>query len=346
MESTPLISQLETTIGLLNTLMTPLVIVMGLFLAYRFMVRYERNQERSLYLARETSVHGGTRITVNNEQAPTGGYDFVQVSDEFKPVFLDAMNGFSDYARLKGYEVELSIDNSQSGKVGLRFTILDKGVTVSTNTVRKDVQEYIQKFRDDADFSNMPMAQNAAEHAHLVAALSARFTHMKAQIELHKITQDHLKFVLSEVRSIGLGGIGYQPAQSITLAVTNDGGKNMRDSYNAENSQNIAQGKDASATTTASSVQIGSNHNERAERIQALKDFVIDAQKSEVPENVKGEVVRYIENAREEMEQSAEPDAGFIGKWLGRAETTLSAADAGSNLYTKLLPLLALFGLS
>lgn len=346
MESQPTISRLAELSSLLTTVMTPAVILIGIMVALLVFLRWERNNRYSMELVARNSGRSNTNVTVSNEQTRSGGYDFVQVSDEFKPVFLDAMNGFSDYARLKGYEVELSIDNSHSGKVGLRFTILDKGVTVSTSTVRKDVQEYIQKFRDSTDFSDMPMAQNATEHSHLVAALSARFSYMKTQIELHKITQDHLKFLLSEFRSNGLGGIGYQPTQNITLSLTNDGGNNMRDNYNAENSQNIAQGKGAAATTTGSMVQIGNNHNERSERIQALKDFVIDAQASELPEPVKADLIRYIENARDELETSPEPDQAAISKWLERTEQTLSAADAGTSLLGKLSGLLTLFGMT
>ncbi|KAA3519858.1 DUF2975 domain-containing protein [Agrobacterium vitis] len=349
----------------LNSIISPALTIFAIMIAVVFAWRFLRNYERNQAFAREEqamlreemalarSYQGGkansqTSITIAGDPTAGGGYDFVQVPDEFKPMFADAMNGFCDYAKLKGYSVELSMETSQPGKVGMKITIADIGVTVSTATVRKDVNEYMQKLKDDDDFSDFPMPENAAEHMIIVSALRARFSYVKTQLEMHKIKADLLEGLLMGVKNSGLGAISYTPPQSQYLQVTvqNDGGKNMGDSYKATNSQNIAQGMGASATTTNSTIQIGNNHNERAERIKALKDFVIDAQASDVPETTKAEVVRYIENAREELEQSSEPDSGFIEKWLDRADKTLSAADAGSNLYVKLLPLLALFGLS
>lgn len=274
MESTQFSQVLADSTNLLTTIMTPFIIIVALTFAWRFLTRWERNQALSFEIAASTAPRSSTNITLNNENASPGGYDFVQVADEYKTLFVDAMNGFTDYARLKGYAVQLSTDTSHPGKIGICFTILDSGITVSPIRVRKDVEEYVQKLRDDADLSDMPMAQTPEEHYRIVAALTKRFAHMSAQMDLHQFRADLMSNVLKDLKGTNLTGIGYQPAtQNLTLTLQNDGGRNtMRDNYSAENSQNIAQGKHAKATMKNSTIQIGSNHNERSKRIEALKE--------------------------------------------------------------------------
>lgn len=330
-----------------NALM-PFIIIIGLLFALWFAIRYERNYRRSQEIEYRRLVVTERRETptVVTDQPTVGGYDFITVADEFKPAFIDVMNGFSDFAKMKGYDVEISIDNSISGKVGLRVVILDTGFTVSTKTVRDDVKDYIQRFHNDADFNDMPMAQTPAEHSNLVAALSARFALMKAQIEMQQITEKHLKNMLDDVRNQNFGGVGYPSVQNHIHLISNHEASHMRDNYNATNSQNIAQGKGASATTIGSTIQIGNNAKEVIERVDALKQFVIDAEAADIPDDTKKNVVRYITNAYEELENETNPDPDTVGKALEKANNALSALDSGAGLVEKLLPVLALFGLS
>ncbi|MBB3932399.1 hypothetical protein GGR25_003457 [Kaistia hirudinis] len=294
--------------------------------------------------------HGArTNITIAGDPTAGGGFDFVQVPDEFKPLFLDAMNGFCDYAKLKGYTVDISTDASHPGKVGIKITIVDIGVTVSTSTVRRDVDDYLRRLKEEDDFSDMPMPENSAEHVMIVSALQARFAYVKTQLEMHKIRSQFLEKMVKDVLRTGLGAIGYKTApqvQTLQLTLQNDGGKNMRDSYEASNSQNIAQGKGASAHTNESNIQIGNNHSERNQRIEALKDFAKKIKSENLTKETEGEVVRYIENARDELENASEPNPDEIAKWLDRANKTISTVSASAGLVTKLHDLLTMFGLS
>lgn len=340
---------LSEAVSILTSVLTPFVIVIAIWLAFRFFRQYERNQMHSFELQRANLPRSGPSITISSEQAAPNGFDFIQVDDRYKPIFLDAMNGFADYAKLKGYTVELSTDTSHSGKVGIRFTIVDVGVTVSTATVRKDVDEYIRKFKDGADLRDMPMPESSIEHLHLISAIEARFGYVKTQLEMHQVKNDFLTDLLAEVKRSGLTGIAYAPQpqmQTLQLTVQNEGGKNMGDSYRADNSQNIAQGKGASANTVNSAVQIGNNHNERHERIEALRDFAQAVRTSDLSETEKADVQRYITNASDELDHEKEPNPDQVEKWLKRAESTVATATAGAGLVEKLLPILAMFGLS
>jgi hypothetical protein len=123
------VSELEqrflTEAQMLTSIATPFLLLMVAMLAYMAWIRYIRQ--------------GGSRQSILVNQGPSpdataaqsGGFAFFAVADEHKALFADAMNGFADFAKLKGYSVELSFDTSLPGKVGIRFTILDLGVTVS-----------------------------------------------------------------------------------------------------------------------------------------------------------------------------------------------------------------------
>ena len=344
-----------------TSLMTPVLIIIVIILAIFFGQRLLRNYERNLALTQEQLAYsryntpndnsGAARrnITIPGDPTAGGGFDFVQVPDEFKPIFLDAMNGFCDYAKLKGYTVDISTDASHPGKVGMKITIVDVGVTVSTATVRRDVDDYLRRLKEDDDFSDLPMPKNSAEHIIIVSALQARFSYVRTQLEMHKIKSDFLEKMVKDVRGSGLGAIGHSTApqtQTLQLTLQNDGGKNMRDTYEANNSQNIAQGKNASAYTSDSNIQIGNNHSERNQRIEALKELVKEIKSENLPKEIEGEVVRYIENARDELENASEPNPDEIGRWLDRANKTISTASAGAGLVAKFHDLLTMFGLS
>lgn len=362
MEST---RDLVQQISLISSAFSPFffvaIILVVLIYGIRFFRVYLENQEntqRILLMQMEqtertrsslnASPGSHTNITIAGDPAAPGGYDFVQVPDEFKSVFLEAMGGFRDYAKLRGYSVDLSVDTSLPGKVGMRITIVDIGVTVSTTTVRKDVDDYLRRFKDGDDFDDLPVPENSAEHLLLVSALKLRFSHLKSQMEIQKFKTDLLMNMINDLKSTGLSAIGYPPphSQILQLTLQNDGGNNMRDRFEANNSQNIAQGKNSSAYTSDSSIQIGHNHSERSQRIEALREFLREAQESELPTTIKGEVVRYIENAKEELETAEQPDGNEVGKWLDRANKAVSTASAGAGLVDKVHDLLTKFGMS
>jgi hypothetical protein len=257
--------------------MTPVAILVAAMLGYLAFVRYLR-QGRG---GQSTVISVGSSDAV----AQNGGYVFFDVADEHKALFADAMNGFGDFAKLKGYSVELSFDTSLPGKVGIRFTIVDSGVTVSTATVRKDVDEYIDRLRSSDDLSDMPMATNSVEHVRLASALQSRFSYLRAQAEMFAIQIEFYKRLMDEWKARPSGGIGY--TSPVQIHLTNEGSRNMRDSYNAENSQNVAQGKQARALTKDSTVLIGSTLTEKNKQVSSLKKLEGEIRQAELPPTTK-----------------------------------------------------------
>jgi hypothetical protein len=96
------------------------VAVMGLFMGYRFLRRQQHKDEfdrdlrlREFELQRALAVRNATATSSSGgEDGIPSGFLFFEVDDEYKSLFSDAINGFKEYARLRGYNISLAIDTS------------------------------------------------------------------------------------------------------------------------------------------------------------------------------------------------------------------------------------------
>ena len=74
-----------------------------------------------------------------------GGYIIFDMPDAKKGIFHDLLKGFEDYAKLRGYEIMFSIDNSFANKIAFKFTLDSSGIVVSTKQVRQDLRQCLKK---------------------------------------------------------------------------------------------------------------------------------------------------------------------------------------------------------
>lgn len=211
-----------------------------------YLSRQQRLQE--LRLRKEGEVAGAPAAIVQAE--PHAGYAFFDIPDEYKALFSEAMQGFTEYAKLKGYNISFAVDATPPGRVGIKFTILDAGVTVSTATVRKDVDEYINKLRNSDDLRDMPIVADPIEHGRLVSAITMRFTHLRHEADLHAMQSAAYRRLFESVQDMTARAITHSPsnvpAPNFHIQVDSRGGYNMSsgDSYRADNSPGAAVGRD------------------------------------------------------------------------------------------------------
>src|SRR3954447_23581093 len=112
--------------------------LLGVMLLFRYLMIQERR------LRDERLTRSNPTITISNsapasETEREGGFQFFEVNELQKRAFIDAFNGFKEYAEVRGYAVDVYVDASRPGMVGLKITVRDAGVTVSTGQVRADV---------------------------------------------------------------------------------------------------------------------------------------------------------------------------------------------------------------
>jgi hypothetical protein len=104
--------------------------------------------------------------------------------------------------------------------------------------------------------------------------------------------------------------------------------------------------KGAKALTKDSTVLIGSTLTEKTKQVNSLKELEAAIREAQLPDETKAVAVRHVLNAREEMEDSANPNPDDVGKWLGRADTVLKTAGAAAGLLEKIHEVLGMFGLT
>ena len=278
---------------------------------------------------------------------PYGGYVFVDVPDSYKGLFHDTIKGFEEFARLKGYRVGIAIDTTPPGKVGFRFTILDQGATVSTETVRSHIDEYIAKLNESESdvFDDLPIVIDPIEHEKLKTALSMRFTMVRNNAEMHKIAADFYKHLVLEMVQFKNGGVGYLPVSSVIVnnQLEHGGSQMARDTYLADNSPGAAVGKGNTASIEGSTIIIGSTLNEKNEQVNGLSELIELVKHSELQN--KDDAARYLVNAKEELIDGDPPDEGVIGQYLGKVKNIFALAEKGTEIYEKAKKVLDLFSL-
>src|ERR1700681_3650034 len=86
----------------------------------------KKMKERELEIQREIQSRQfdiQEKQSDQQEATANSGYVFFEIEEEYKPMFHDAIVGFKEYAKLKGYSVSLAIDTSPPGKVGIKIII-------------------------------------------------------------------------------------------------------------------------------------------------------------------------------------------------------------------------------
>ena len=259
----------------------------------------QRELERAVAATTASDPSGHAGMSDPQESPSYGGYVFFEMPDDYKSWFHDIVKGFEEFAKLKGYRVSIAVDTTPPGKVGLRFTILDQGVTVSTNTVRSDVDEYITRFRESETFDDLPRIIDPVEHERLKAVLATRFAMVKNNAEMYKQQVEFYK----QLAGFGAGSIGYLPAHATIIQnrIEHVGSNVARDTYAADRSPGAAVGKGNTALIEGSTITIDSTLDEIRAQVTGLNELVELVGHSELQK--KDDAVRHLINAREELGQ-------------------------------------------
>ena len=277
------------------------------------------------------------RFTASNSGAGSGGYVMIDVPDADRSLFHDLAKGFEDYARLKGYGVSFSIDNSWEGRTAYKFTVTNRGVTIGSEQVRKDFREYAERVRhDDDDFDDMPVVTNMAEHNLMVTMLKNRVVFFRANYKVYKNTVTHLEKLIS-------GNALFPALPQPPINIYNNGATVDTRNYNANNSQRLIQGENN--TYRDSSINIGGSVNEKMERITALDDMISKLKAVENRDEAIAKAGIDLVKVRDELSEYPNPNESSIGTWLEHAKNLMTAAILGHELYEASMGLWHVFGM-
>ncbi|PHR83493.1 MAG: hypothetical protein COA59_11775 [Colwellia sp.] len=329
----------------LITFITPTIgITVVVILALIFFREWRKSRDRD-YMFRKEELHfrqtetAKSTINIKNShdsETDLGGYITLDMPEDRKSLFHDLLKGFEDYAALKGYKVNVSIDSSLNGKISFKIVVNDFGVVGSRDTIKKDLNEFISKIQKGESLDDLEGVAGDVEHSGLLMALKNRISMLQSQYEVQSNINEYYKSFFAQL-----------PTQSVNHAqpihIYNGNHEMDQRKYIANNSANVMQGDNHSNLVEGNRINIGSTFSEKSEKIQDLNELI------ELLKNVnieqKDKALRHLENAKEELTEEGDPDKSNVGKWLNKASGILKYADKGSELFSKVKEVMSSFGL-
>lgn len=266
--------------------------------------------------------------------AGSGGYIVVDLPDSQRGLFHDLLKGFEEYAKLKGYGVSFSVDNTFHDRIAFKFTLTDPDVVVGNDRVRKDLREYIERVSRGDSLDDLPQVISIEEHEVLVATLRNRISFLQHNYNLAKNSAEFYENLMRRASS--------QPLLSAPGVIVQTGGSYSAPSYTALGSPQTVQGIENSSRNT---LKIAVTYRERKEQIGQVLT-VLEMLKRESSNAERDEAIRNLENVQEELEHTDQPEPARLTRWLERAKQAAQLGSLGHETTQAMKELLKLFGVS
>ncbi len=308
---------------LMNTTILMMAVVLGFF----FLMMWRRDLQRN---RRELSLQKGTLEEIGNQtnnQNNYGGFITIDIPEKHRSLFHDFLKGFEDYAKIRGYKVSFSVDSSHEPEFKFKFTILDSGISVSTDRVRNDFNEYLRKVESGEPLDDLPVIVSDEEHALLLTCLKNRVNFLQHSYNLSKHTIEYYEKLLKAAPLQS----GFHSAPPV---IVQTGGQLESRSYNAPGAQNVVQGEYNQLTQISNdnSVSISNSFNERKNQIDELAKL-IELIKTTSDNQAAQKAVVELEKVKGELEDEESPDTNRISKWLQNAKNCLGNVKMTKELF-------------
>ena len=270
----------------------------------------------------------------------SGGYIVLDLPNDKRPLFHDLLKGFEDYSRLKGYEVNFSIDATFKDKIAFKFTVAEDLVNIAPERVRRDFKEYIDKVKNGDNFDDIPIVTSFEEHYMLVKVLKNRISFLEHSYNLKTNAIDYYEKLLLKLLTLPA-----MPSQNILVQT---GGTMDFKNYNSINSNKVIQGDNnlllgGSVTT---SVTIGDSFNSIKTQIDKIDAFIYALKKDPQQNSSHEAIIKDVEKVKDELQDEVQPDSARVAKWLERAKHTLKLGSLGQEVVSAAKELFSAFGIN
>lgn len=271
----------------------------------------------------------------DSNSSDLNGYTIISIPEDKKSLFHELLKGFEEYANIKGYQVNISVNSSIDGKIAFRFTLQNHDPSTKNININKDFNEYFDKILNSEELDHLPMIIDPINHKRFIMALKSKLTYLKYYYELEKTLKELYKESLNSLRKSFLESHKYTTATP-TIQIHNQGDIKMDyKNYIANNSVNVAQGDNHSNVMNAKEINIGSSLDERIELTQKIEVLIsLLSGTTNGNQNIY-KAKRYLESAKDELEDESEPDKNLILKWLGKAKSFLETLELDDQVISK-----------
>lgn len=332
------------------SLLTVLGVLFAIMLAYLMFRRFMR--DRSIEREREYSLRMMETEKLSNSPQPPerdvpvvdpSGYILINLPDSQKTIFMDLLKGFEEYAILKGYKISFSYDGSLPNKVAFRFTILQGGITVSSDKVREDLQEYIGKVQNGDTFDDLDIVIPPEQHHITHMILKNRLTFLQSTYTAQK---NALQLYERLIKTFGSNSLASGNPQFFIQG----SGAMSPSQYSAVNSQQIAQGQHIKmiGNTSDQTLNIGNTFNDTkliAEKIDKVISLLYQ-EKEESQKSMSYEAGTYLRKAKDEICDEVQPDESRLRRYLEKAReifSTATFAKGAVDAFQELLEMIGIF---
>lgn len=318
------------TLEYFNLVLTTSAIIIGLALAVVFYRNWSKYRMREFEFERMKLIEEvelkKKQSLIKEEQnlgAGSGGFIIIDLPDGQRSLFHDLLKGFEDFAKLKGYSISFSVDNSLSDKIGFKFTINDNGISVSTQKVRNDIKEYMDRVKNGDSLDELPTIISPQEHSLILTQMKNRISFLEHNYKLQKNSIEFYENMMKKLNSNG-NGIHHQP----TIFVQT-GGTNQPQNYLANNSQGVTQGANIQDINT--SIKIANSFKSRETQINEIIKLIELTKNDENNNDDSQIIIKNLTKVKDELEDEEKPDKLRIEKWLKSARQCFENSNFASE---------------
>jgi len=303
----------------LSALATPGLIFIAIVLAYFLASRWMR-ESRNFRLVEsermEVPLSDSAKKSLADIALDHSGYVVMRMPDADKPVFLEMLRGFEDYARIRGYRLSFAFDASMADRIAFRFSILEGGLLVGSKQVTDDLNEYIRRVQSGAGFDDLEAILKPDQHQGAITILKNRLAFLEASYpQMREIAR------LYHDVSNRLSQLQAPPSQQFFIQ---GGGTMAPTQYTAINSPQAAQGRDIKliGNTATTDIKIGNTFAEQKEVIDRIDNVISLVARDKVTETDKDrawQVYDLLKKVHGEIADEPKPDGTRIKRYLEKA---------------------------
>jgi len=248
--------------------------------------------------------------------------------ENVKAMFTDLLIGFEQYAKLKGYKVSISIDNSAKDKISFKFTLDEEYNKVEIENIRNDIKEYIEKVKQQDSFEDMPAVLTQSEHSLVLTTLKNRLTAMRNNLMLEKtakeIEKNNAEYFKRIAEELAKGkGVSTQPNIYIQT-----GGNHTPHTVSAVNSKAIGENisfEDLSDNSHHTNITISNSFKIRNEQISKIDEIVkLIREANDNTNEIRQDLITCFSMIKDELTHQENPDKSKLHRWFsdikGKAE--------------------------
>jgi hypothetical protein len=232
-------------------------------------------------------------------------YTIIAIPENIKDLFIDSLRAFENYAKLSGYEIKFSFDNSEKDKLGFKFTVTENHKNRSREDVRADIKEFLEKIQRAEEIKDIPILINEIEHYKVLTILNNKLSTLRHNAYLEKNLNSGIAQIIEEV----IEKKGFN--QSIHIYNQQENMSNSK-KINAKHSNvNVGDGN----FIEDKSIIIQHSFNKKKTIVEKIEYSIQQIDNEEkLTAQEKQDLKRHLENIKEEITDEAQPDASKLKK--------------------------------